>query len=284
MIGVIGGTGVTGSQVVAALKAKGADFKVIARDPDAAKAKLGVDCVQGDLSDPASLDAALEGVDTLYMVVGHSPNLETLETNGLEAAKRAGVSYLVYASGSTKGIRADSPSPVMVAHYNTEQKIKSSGLTYAIVQPNYFMSNLMMMADGIKNMGKMFGVLPSTTPVSMIHPADIGAATAEVILDKKYAGGSYYLAGKQVTFDDMAATLSSVLGKEVSYQQVPPEAMMKTMQERGMPDWLMAHLKGIMGIISQGGMSDESENVEKLTGNAPKTLTEWVTANRAAFE
>ena len=71
MIGVLGGTGVTGSQVVAALKAKGADFTCIVRDPDAAKAKLGdVNIVRGDLSEPDSLDTALEGVDTLYLLYG----------------------------------------------------------------------------------------------------------------------------------------------------------------------------------------------------------------------
>ena len=55
MIGVLGGTGVTGSQVVAALRAKGVDFTCIVRDPDAAKAKLGdVNIVHGDLSKPDS--------------------------------------------------------------------------------------------------------------------------------------------------------------------------------------------------------------------------------------
>ena len=66
MIGVLGGTGVTGSQVVAALRAKGVDFTCIVRDPDAAKAKLGdVNIVHGDLSEPDSLDKALDGVDAL---------------------------------------------------------------------------------------------------------------------------------------------------------------------------------------------------------------------------
>jgi uncharacterized protein YbjT (DUF2867 family) len=67
MIGLFGATGNTGGQVVAALKAKGAEFTCIVRDPDAAKSKLGddVNVVQGDLSDPSSLDKSLEGIDTL---------------------------------------------------------------------------------------------------------------------------------------------------------------------------------------------------------------------------
>ncbi|MDG2034096.1 MAG: NAD(P)H-binding protein, partial [Rhodospirillales bacterium] len=89
MIGVLGGTGVTGSQVVAAMKARGADFTCIVRDPEAGKAKLGdVNVVRGDLSDPDSLDRAMVGIDTLYLLCGHSPLLQEMEMNGLAAAKR----------------------------------------------------------------------------------------------------------------------------------------------------------------------------------------------------
>ena len=94
MIGVIGGTGITGSQLVAALQARAAEFRCIVRDPDAAKAKLGddVDLVRGDLSDTSSLGSAMSGFDTLYILCGHSPMLQQLEINELEAAKEAGVS------------------------------------------------------------------------------------------------------------------------------------------------------------------------------------------------
>ena len=88
MIGVIGGTGITGSQLVATLKAKAAEFRCIVRDPDAARAKLGTDVelVGGDLSDISSLESAMSGFDTLYILCGHSPMLQQLEINALEAA------------------------------------------------------------------------------------------------------------------------------------------------------------------------------------------------------
>ena len=106
MIGVFGGTGVTGSRVVATLKDKGLDFTCIVRNLNEARDKIGdVSLVQGDLSEPNSLDRALEGIDTLYLLCGHSPVLQELEVNGLEAAKRAGVKYIVESSGSERGIR-----------------------------------------------------------------------------------------------------------------------------------------------------------------------------------
>ena len=87
MIGVIGGTGITGSQVVAALNTRGADFKCIVREPASAKAKLGenIEVVQGDLSDTTSLQSAIDGLDTLYILCGHSPMLQQLEMNAVDA-------------------------------------------------------------------------------------------------------------------------------------------------------------------------------------------------------
>ena len=75
MIGVIGGTGITGSQLVAALQARAAEFRCIVRDPDAAKAKLGndVQLVRGDLSDTSNLQSAMSGFDTLYICVDTAP-------------------------------------------------------------------------------------------------------------------------------------------------------------------------------------------------------------------
>ena len=110
MIGILGGTGVTGCQVVAALDRNGADFKCIVRDPEAAKIKLGqkVALVKAELSDRNSLKSAMEGLDTLYILCGHSPILRELEINALETAKEVGVSYVIKASGSEKGIKPGS--------------------------------------------------------------------------------------------------------------------------------------------------------------------------------
>ncbi len=286
MIAVIGGTGITGSQVVAALKAKGAQFKCIVRDPAAAAAKLGddVELAQGDLTDPASLDAALEGATSLYVVIGHSPGLEQMGMNALAAAKRAGIGYLVYSSGSEKGITSDAPSDILKAHYLIEQAIKNSGLKWAIMQPNYYMSSLMMMAEPIAKMNKMITALSPDTVISMIHPADVGDAAAEVLTNlDKYAGASYYLSGPHITLGQTCEAFSRVLGREIEYTQVPPEAAGKAMADKGMPDWLIAHVRGIMGFIAKGGMAGVSDNVEKIAGHDRRSLDSWIEANKGAF-
>jgi uncharacterized protein YbjT (DUF2867 family) len=285
MIGIIGGTGITGSQVVAALKAKGADFTCIVRDPDAAKAKLGdVKTRKADLTDPASLDEALKGISSLYVVIGHSPMLEQMGMNALQAAKKAGVNYFVYASGSEKGIAPDGPSAILQAHYAIEQAVKNSGMTWAIVQPNYFMSTMMMMAEPIAKMSKMITALSEATVLSMIHPSDVGDAAAEILTKPdKYAGNSYYLSGPELTIGGAREIFSKVLGREIEYMQVPPEAARKAMEDKGMPDWLIAHVGGLMAFIAKGGMAGVSDNVEKIAGHPRRTFDEWVSANKGAF-
>ncbi len=284
MIGVLGGTGVTGSQVVNALKAKGADFTCIVRDPEAAKAKLGdVNVVQGDLSDPASLDSALEGIETLYLLCGHSPVLQEMEMNGLGAAKRAGVKYIVEASGSEKGIREDSPSDIMKMHYHVENAVRGSGIKWAISRPNFFTSNLMGMAEPIVKMGKLITALPPETTISMIHPADIGECVAELLTNEDRAGQEYFLTGPAVTMSEVASTISEVTGNEIEYVQVPPEAARSAMEEKDMPEWLMNHMGAMFGIVGRGEMAHESDWVQELTGHAPRTLKDWLTGAKASF-
>lgn len=285
MIGVLGGTGNTGSQVVKALKAKGTAFKAIVRDPKAAAEKLGADVelAQGDLSDPASLEPAFAGLDTLYILCGHSPNLAQMEINALEAAKKAGVGNVVVSTGSEKGVSPDGPSEILRMHYQVEQAVKESGVKWTISRPNFFMSNLLNMAQPVVQANKLITALPIETAVTMVHPADVGESGAELLTGDGHRGNAYFLTGPSVTMGEVAQTLSSALGREITYVQVPPEAARKAMEERGMPDWLMAHMGGMMGFVAKGQMAGSTDNVAKLTGHPPRTFAEWVGENKAAF-
>lgn len=285
MVTVIGGTGVTGSQVVAALKAKGARFKCVVRNPDAARAMLGagVELVQGDLADKPTLKAAFAGTDAVYLVCGHSPNLAQLEQNALEAARDAGVGYFVLASGTEKGISADSPSEIMRMHHRMENALKETGMRWAISRPNVYMSILLAMAPTIKQTGKLVSALPADTKLTMIHPADVGECGAELLTGTGHDGNTYFLTGRTVSMGDVAKEISRALGKEIGYVQVTPEAARQALVDRGAPDWQIAHQRGVMGLAAKGLMAGSTDWVERLTGHPPRTLVEWVNANKGAF-
>src|SRR5437016_290055 len=97
MILVTGATGKIGSEVVKQLLAAGAPVRVLVRDPQKAVdlAGQGVEVVQGDLMRPETLDAAMKGVDRLFLLSPQGGDPFQMESAAVEAARRAGVKHIV---------------------------------------------------------------------------------------------------------------------------------------------------------------------------------------------
>jgi len=91
---VIGGTGPLGSEVVRELVARGVAVRAISRRIDAARPDGG-EVVAADLADPRSLDRALAGARRVFLLSAPTRDQVELETNGIEAAERAGVEHVV---------------------------------------------------------------------------------------------------------------------------------------------------------------------------------------------
>lgn len=285
MIAVIGGTGVTGGAVVAALKARGADFKCIVRDPAAARQKLGpdVELVQGDLADPASLDAALAGCDKLFLLSGHSPVMYDQQKAGIDAALRAGVSHLVKMSGSEKMITPDCPTFVGRDMYRLEEDIKATNMAWTMLRPNFFMQNFLRMADMVKGQGKLMAPMPGDAVITMIDVRDTGDVAAEALTGTGHEGQSYFLTGAPVTMNDVAAELSKALGREIPFVSIPMEGARAAWSGMGMPDWLVDHQTGAMQLAGTGDFAGETDWIEKISGHAPRTLGDFMAEHKGVF-
>ena len=75
----------------------------------------------------------------------------------------------------------------------------------------------------------------------MIHPADVGECAAEMLTGSGHDGQVYYIAGKAVTMGETVEAMSKVFGRSIEYMQVPAENFKKALEEKGMPDWAIAH-------------------------------------------
>ena len=157
LIAITGATGVTGQHLTPRLTARGLNTRYLVRDIDKARQTLGdgLDLVSADLDDRASLDRALEGVHTLYLNSGHSPVLEEQQTNAIEAAINAGCERIVKLSGNI-----DSPAPIPEAHKALEQKIATCGTRYTFLRPNFYMTNLLYVAAGLKEGDSFTSAIP----------------------------------------------------------------------------------------------------------------------------
>ena len=286
MIGVIGGTGNTGRAVVAALQAKGAAFRCLVRDLAKAAETLGsdVELVQADTADAASIEAGLAGCDKLFLLTGHSPAMGEQQIGAIEAAKRAGVKHIVKLSGGDAIAVPDSPSKIGAAHYHVEAALKASGVDWTILRPGLFMQNFLNMAGTVKEQSKMMMPVPADVEAGMIDVRDTGDVAAEVLTSDGHSGKTYFLAGANRTPGDVAAVLSAELGREITFVQVPMEGAIGAMKERGMPDWLVDHQAGVMGLLAAGKLAQTNDLIEKITGHAPRSLEDFTHDFAGAFK
>jgi uncharacterized protein YbjT (DUF2867 family) len=129
---ITGATGNVGSLVVGRLLARGCRPRVFVRDGGKARGRYGnqVDVAIGDLTDPASLEAALAGVDELFLIsTGH--DLQARDQAAARAARRHGVKKLVKLSSADARHNVGSG----VFHARGESAIRAARINFVFVQP-----------------------------------------------------------------------------------------------------------------------------------------------------
>ncbi len=281
MIAVIGGTGTTGREVVRGLNAAGADFRCIVRDTDRAEGQLGdgVALVDGDLTDPATIEAGCTGCETLFLLSGDSPAMAEQQTGAIDAAVRAGVRRIVQSSG----MMVDPAMMIPRLRVDIEDHLKACGVDWTILRPNFFRQNLLKSAGAVRAEDRMIMPFAPDVPIAMIDVRDTADAAVRVLTADGHAGTTYELTGKPVTLDACAAALSPILGKEVTYVQAPLDMAQNMMRDQGAPDWALDHIANIVACIEGGGLSRATGDVEKLIGRAPRTLDDFFSRYVMAF-
>lgn len=284
MILVTGGTGKVGSEVVRLLADAGEPVCVLARDSRRAVGIMrpGVDIVPGDLGSAASLDEACVGVDRVFLLSPADPRQVEWESNVIGAATRAGVRHLVKISA----IGAAKNSPVAIArwHWAVEQELETSGLPYTILQPHSFMQNLLGSATTVMEQSAIYAPAGDGR-IGMVDARDIAAVAARVLMaPEEHRGHTYLVTGPAaVSYADVAATLSKVLGRPVRYVDVAPADAKQAMLVMGMSEWLADDLLTLFAIGRAGGGAVVTDLVPRVTGRPARGLEEFVRDHGQAF-
>jgi uncharacterized protein YbjT (DUF2867 family) len=144
---VTGGTGFIGPHVVHTLRARDVPMRVLVRKPARAGrlAAWGVEQAAGDVTDPASLRKACEGVDAVVHLVaiirGRPGDFERVMSGGtrnvVAAAQEAGVRRLVLASALGLDERSKDAVPYFAAKWEMERAVRESGLEHVIFRPSF---------------------------------------------------------------------------------------------------------------------------------------------------
>src|SRR5690349_679073 len=226
---VTGATGRQGGGVVRHLLSKGWKLRALSRKPDSAAARSlasqGLEVVQGDLEDSASLDRAARGVYGIYSVqdfwaVGAKREVQQGK-NLADAAKKAGVEHFVYSS--VGGAERNSGIDHWESKWEVENYIRKLGLPATMIRPAAFMENyyINQVEIGILK-GKLMDPIRGDKPYQTIASNDIGAFVALAFeRPKEFLKTELEIAGSELTNLEAAQVFSRVLGKPVKFQKLP---------------------------------------------------------------
>lgn len=228
---IAGGTGFIGSRIVDELLRRGGHrLVVMTRDPARARPRAGVEYVRGDVTDPASLDAATQGIDIVVHTV-QFPNhpvenprkgwtYEKIDGEGTErmaaAAARNGVKRFVYLSGA--GARPGRPEPWFKAKERAENAITSSGMEYVILRPSWIYGPDDRSMNKFVTFIKVLPVVPVIgTGQEHVQPAFITdvAKVAALAVDLPAATNRVFELGSKtpISMDDINRLIMRLLGK-----------------------------------------------------------------------
>ena len=249
-------------------------------------AARGIAVRAADFNDSASLEKAFAGADRVLIISTSDLDLKTgrrlkQHETAVAAAKAVGVSHLLYTSMPNP----EPGSPVLFAgdHYGTEQAIKASGIPYTIFRNGWYQENLFMSLPHAISSGKWY---TSAADGRVAHGArdDMAAAIAAGLASGSKESHIYTLTGPQAyTTNEIAALVSEVTGKPLEVIQLPDEALTEGVKAAGLPEDFARIIVSFDVNTRAGRIGEVTDAVEKLSGRTPRTLKQFLEANKAAL-
>ena len=284
MILVTGANGTNGGELLRRLSAKGIPARALVRDVAKAtplRALPGVEVVEGDLARPDSLAGPLRGVDEAMLISSSAPDMLEVQTNFIDAAKRAGVRHVVKLSGIMPAL--DSPFRFARMHGEIEKRLEASGLAFTNLRAGEFMHAYFRQVPSIVAKGAMF--LPmADAKIASIDVGDIAEVAIAALTTRSHDGKTYPLTGPEALgMAEVAQKLAAATGKAIRYVDVPPDDAKKAQLAAGVPAYLADALAELFAERRRGKESQVSTVIETTFGFEPTSFDAFAKRNAAIF-
>lgn len=277
---ITGATGHIGRQVAELLAKDGIPLRLMARDPQRALRLPGAEVVHGDYADAGTLAAAFTGCNVAFIVSGYAApgKRAKLHRNAIWAARDAGVEHIVYLS--FQGASPTSKFPMSRDHYETEQYLRESGVSFTALRDNLY----------IDLIGEMFnheGVLRGPAAdgaAAFVAREDVARVAAAILRDPSGASGTYDVTGPEaLTLIEVAGRLSGLTGRSLRYEPETVEEGRAWRETLDAPAWEVDTWLGSYEAIAAGELAHVSDTVAHFTHTAPRRLDEYAAEHPEMF-
>jgi uncharacterized protein YbjT (DUF2867 family) len=284
---VTGATGATGGHAIKKLLELKVPVRAFVHQKDARSEQLvawGVEIVQGDLSDFDAVNEALKGITGAYFVFPiQIPGILEATAFFAQAALEQGVGAIV--NMSQIPARRIAKSHAAQNHWIAERLLDRSGIAVTHLRPTFFAEWLMYFSESIRE-NDTFPLPFGDVAYAPIAAEDQGRVIAAILNDPaEHAGKIYPLYGpKQLTQYEVADILTQVLGRKITYVALEIEPFMEIWREKtGFSAYNFQHIAAVAQDCRDGVFSGTNDLVEKLTGQKPLGMMDYITKNKALF-
>jgi len=275
---VIGAAGNTGRHIASRLAELGLTVRAATRGERPADGLA--EHVRFDWADPSSHEAALSGVDRMYLIAPAAvEDPSVLMLPFIERAVERGVRRVVLLSSSAVPEGAPGLGTV---HRALRERVPE----WAVLQPSWFMQNF---ANERHHHGASLardGLLVTATGegrVGFVDAQDIAEVGVRALADERSHDTAHVITGPQaLSHDEIAAVISQVSGRPVRHVQVDGDAVSEHMMRSGIPERYARLLAGMEESIRQGAEARVTGTVARVTGREPRSF-EAFAREHAAF-
>ncbi len=306
---VTGSTGNVGRSLVSQLLEVGAEVRALTRDPGSARLPDGANVVAGDLSRPATLREALDGVGAVFLLWPFTDADADAAPAVADVLADAGPRVVFL---SSMGSRAGQAEAGTAFHAAVERELRRSGLAWTFLRPGGFASNTLLWAAQIRTDGVVRWPYARAAR-SLIHERDIAAVAVRCLTgghsdgghgghgdgghgddghgdgghgghgdgghgghgDGGHGGVVHVLTGPEaVTQEEQVHAIGRAVGRPVRYEEIPADAALAQMLADGWPRAFAEHALAHWATLVEQP-EPVTDTVERLTGTAACTFGEW---------
>jgi uncharacterized protein YbjT (DUF2867 family) len=293
--GAGGGTGGVSRQVIEQLRGRKQRVRALVHHDDARAdplRELGAEVVVGDLTAPKDVVGAMAGADRMFFSMGVSPDYLTATAVICDAALEYGhLEVLVNMSQMTVSqmtLTSEGESHQHRLHYLAEHVLNWSGVPLVHIRPTAFLDNPLFTwfaAPSLRERNLL--ALPfGTGRTSPIATSDVARTVAAVLMDPAHRIGDVYelTSPASLDIDGLAAEYALGLGRPIRGTDIPHETWVReVLKPLGLPAHLEQHLR-TMALLHRAGRYDRAtDDVEKVTGQPPSTVGQYIAERPELF-
>ena len=276
---ITGATGHLGTAVInQLLKNTNANTIVaLVRDENKAKSlkEKGVEIRLGTFEDTASLDSAMQGIEKVLLISTIDPKRFQQHKNVVDAAKKAGVKLISYTSVTLKDLNTAVTKSLMESHFQTEDYIKASGLTYAFLR-NTIYADMVPFYVGEKVFENGIYLPAGTGKVPFALRREMGEATANLLSQTDpHQSKIYDITNTELySFEDVAKVLSELSGKTITYTNADLDTFTEMLKTNHLPELAIFMSTAFVTDFKNHQYEKVTKDLENLLGRKPATLKE----------